>query len=116
MTAIFKDPKKNEKAKNIRRVLASDGVDSETIEKFIEWFFDNEKAWAAFKRFASFCFLNKKKVGAKAVAERVRWETEIENNGEFKVNNNYVAYMARLYNANIKKEYFETREVRGLAA
>lgn len=116
MTIIFKDPKQHEKYQNIKALLQADGVDLGTIDKFVEWFFDNQKAWASFKRYASQALLNKRKVGAKAVAERVRWHSEVESLGkwDFKVNNNYVAYMARLFNANVRQEYFETREVRGL--
>lgn len=110
--------KKKDKNDKIRELLTSDGVDADTIEKFLEWFNQNQKAWTTFKRYASQALLNKRKVGAKAVAERVRWDSEVESLGrwDFKVNNNYVAYLARLYNANVKQEYFETRETRGLKA
>lgn len=108
--------KKKDKNDKIRELLALDGVDAATIEKFIEWFNENQEAWRAFKLFATQALSKGKKIGAKAVAERCRWETEIVQCNDYRVNNNYVAYMARLYNANVKQEYFETRETKGLAA
>lgn len=102
------------KADKIRQLLTSDGVDSDTIEKFIEWFDENQSTWQAFKTYSKQAIASGKKLGAKAVSERVRWYAEIESNNEYKVNNNYVAYMARLFNANVRHEYFETRNIRGL--
>lgn len=111
----FKDPRAQAKADKIIALLQSDCVDAGTIEKFIEWFFSNQIAWGIFKDLANKARAQKRKFGAKAIAEICRWQIEIEKyNNEFKINNNYVAYMARLYNANVKQEYFETRDVRGL--
>lgn len=106
--------KQQTKAENIKKLLQSDGVDSATIEKFIEWFFENQSTWINFKSFANKAMQKNKRLGAKCIAENVRYYCEIETNDEYKVNNSYVAYMARLYNANVKQEYFETRDVRGL--
>lgn len=107
---------KADKIRNIRKLLQYDGVDSDTIERFVEWFFQNQLVWESFKRLGKKALAHDKKFGAKAIAEMCRWEMEIEkHNDDFKINNNYVAYMARLFNANIGKEYFETRNVRGLS-
>lgn len=115
MTIIYKNPDQQKKAQAIRDLLLSDDIDMETANKFIEWFFENQQTWRAFKTYAGQAMAKGKKLGAKAVSERVRWFAEIETNDVYRVNNNYVAYMARLYNANVKQEYFETREARGLA-
>ena len=37
------------------------------------------------------------KIGAKAIFERIRWESKIERNDEFKINNNYSADYARKF-------------------
>lgn len=65
-------------------------------------------AWGVMKR--------KKRIGAKAIWERLRWNYAMRSNGndEFKLNNNYTAYMARLA---MQKEprlqgMFEVREIR----
>lgn len=116
MTIVYKNPKQQEKAKKILMLLTREGIDQDTIYKFIEWFFDNQETWKAFKDVTNKAMQANKKFGAKAISEICRWQIEIEKNGEYKFNNNYTAYLARLYNANVKHEYFETREVRGLAA
>jgi hypothetical protein len=59
----------------------------------------------------------KKRIGAKAIWERLRWNYAMRSNGgdeEFKLNNNYTAYMARFA---MQKEprlqgMFDTREIR----
>lgn len=106
--------KKKDKNDKIRELLTSDGVDSGTIEKFIEWFGDNQQAWTVFKEISLKAKNANKKFGAKAIAEICRWQIEIEKNEEFKFNNNYISYLARLFNHNVQTEYFDTREVRGL--
>ena len=37
------------------------------------------------------------RIGAKAIFERIRWESKIERNDEFKINNNYSADYARKF-------------------
>lgn len=37
------------------------------------------------------------RLGAKAVAERIRWESPVSGDDGFKLNNNYPAYYARLF-------------------
>ena len=67
-------------------------------------------AWGVWKR--------KKRIGAKAIWERLRWNYAMRAAGpeadEFKLNNNHTAYMARLA---MEKEprlqgFFDTRDIR----
>lgn len=39
------------------------------------------------------------RLGAKAVAERIRWESNLQKNGDYKLNNSAVAEMARRFMA-----------------
>ena len=93
-------------------------VPPETWAKFIEYHRANPKVWEQFQRFALQAAESGRKLGAKAIAERVRWETEIEKGEEFKFCNSYVSYYARIFAAKHPEhsDYFEFRTIKGLAA
>ena len=98
-------------------LLAS--IDAETWARFEEYFMNNPRVWIYFKRFATYAKSHNKKIGAKAIMERVRWECDFgeEAGGtEFKVNNSYVSYYVRLLISQCPefKGFFELREVHGL--
>lgn len=56
---------------------------------------------AVYQKFCAFVLelvsAKKKRIGAKMIAERLRWESLISGNDGFKVNNSYVAHMARRF-------------------
>lgn len=114
MTAIYKNPKHQAIAKKINEILSAENVSKSTIDEFTDWFIKNETAWEAFKKKAYRAMSKGVSIGAKCVAENVRYLIEVKRNGQFKINNNYVSYMARIFNKKYKRNYFETREVRGL--
>jgi len=66
--------------------------------KFEEYHRKNPQVFEMFKRF-TFQKINQgvKRLGASAVAERIRWETSVGGDDGFKINNNYRAYYARLF-------------------
>ncbi len=88
-------------------------VPSETKAKFLEYHKQNPQIWKAFERYSREALDAKKKVGSMTVVGRVRWEAEFESNGEYKVNNNFAPYYARIFNAKYKTNFFDTREVHG---
>lgn len=101
---------------DIAGTLVAQGVTVETVIAFRQYHRDNPKVWPWFERFALEAAKRGKQRGAKAIMERVRWEAEIEQGGEFKANNNYTAYYARVF---VKKYpqyngFFEFREVHGI--
>lgn len=57
-----------------------------------------------------------KRIGAKAIAERIRWHYSVRKSAgqSYKLNNNYVSFMARFAMDREPRLYgfFETREVR----
>ena len=59
-----------------------------------------------------------KKIGAKMVIERIRWEfaTGSKDAQGFKINNNFTAHYVRLFQQNYRDYagYFETRSIRKL--
>lgn len=88
-------------------------------EAFEEFHAANPHVYRLFKRYAHKAFLAQKcagHFGAKAVWERIRWELNIETDStdEFKLNNNYTAYYARLYMSDFPAAvgFFRTREIR----
>ncbi len=73
--------------------------DRATESAFNEYHEKNPHVYELFKRF-TFEKIRQgyKHLGAKAVMERIRWESPIKTDGsEFKVNNNHPAYYARLF-------------------
>jgi hypothetical protein len=75
---------------------------------------DNPKIWAEFVRLS---FEAKKKgfkrYSAKGIFELIRWNTKIEGNDGFKLNNNYHAYYSRKMMEDYPefKGFFEIRKV-----
>jgi hypothetical protein len=59
------------------------------------WIESNPEVYEMFLRFAREMAALKAPFGAKLLAERVRWECLIQKHGEYKLNNNHVAYIAR---------------------
>ena len=65
--------------------------------EFVQWIYDNEKIYSAFRQFAIEA-INKRRTrfSAYMIRERVRWYTDIEYGGKFKISNNVTPYMSRL--------------------
>lgn len=93
------------------------GLDRDTIYAFRKYHKQNPDIYLMFKKFAYQAKQSGvKHYGAKAIMERARYHTEIERRGEWKVNNNFSAYFARLLAIEDPsfEEFFEFRRVRGL--
>ena len=88
---------------------------SEAGRRFNEYHTKNPQVFKMFRRFAEEARASGlKHFGAKAVIERVRWETAISGSGSFKVNNNYTSRYARLLEIVDPsfKGFFRNRELR----
>lgn len=59
------------------------------------WIQENPLEYGLFERFALEMASGRRRFGAKALAERVRWEMNTHYDGKYKINNNYIAYIAR---------------------
>jgi hypothetical protein len=99
-----------------RAELLKDGVPLDTIEAFIDSFKQNPAVWRMFEKYTLDAIASGRKLGAKAVMERVRWESEIERNQEFKVSNNWTAYYARVFAIKhpAHRRYFDFKAVKGV--
>ena len=83
-------------------------------ERFGLFHKNNPRVYELFKQF-TFEVINKgfRKWSADAVMHRVRWEASvITDDPQFKINNNYVAFYARLFMAEYPQYqgFFETRK------
>lgn len=81
--------------------------------------FDREtpQIWMLFCRFAQRAIdAGQKRLGAKAIWERLRWELAVETSSRdgLKLNNNHVAYFARKWQSEFPHmaHFFETRKVK----
>lgn len=107
----------NARREALRYSLIAMGVPVDTTDDFLNYHESNPEIWKHFNRFALLAAVSGKKIGAKAIFERVRWEVEIENSQDFKVNNNYAAYYARAFELKHPqyKGFFEFRTITGLS-
>jgi hypothetical protein len=105
------------KIDDAREHLLKQGVPLETVDAFLSSFLANPLIWRQFERFALDAINTRRKLGAKAVMERVRWETEIERQEDFKVSNNWTAYYARIFALKhpTYRDYFDFKQVRGVS-
>lgn len=88
-------------------------------KKFLDFHILNPRVYLLFERFAKQLIeKGHKKLGAKMIMERIRWEitTGSKDDQGFKINNNYISYYSRLFVKNnpLLMEYFEFREIRRL--
>lgn len=99
-----------------KQVLLSEGVDLKTVSKFTHWLRENPLVFEKFKIYTLKAIHRGVTLGAKAIGERVRYETAIETRGDFKCNNNFWAYSARLFEAIAPRHegYFKKRSLKGL--
>lgn len=95
-------------------------VFGDIIPKIADAFVDYHKAnpgiYDQFKRFAfELRRAGRDHFGAKAILERIRYETAITGSGEFKINNNFASCYARLLILDHPEfsEFFETRRTPG---
>jgi len=73
---------------------------------------ENHRVWELFVKFSRQKMAEGfEHYGAKAVMERVRWETEAARpgGGEFKINNNHTRFYAERFNRIWRKGFFRSR-------
>jgi hypothetical protein len=82
-------------------------------ERYLAWRALNPQVYKLFRRFAYEALESGQKFGAKAIAERMRWEMRVKARDDFKVNNSFVSRMVReLIEEDERFEgYFQTRKL-----
>jgi hypothetical protein len=85
----------------------------DTFKQFTEFDKGNPEIFKTFKSFAGeLLAAGRKQYSAKAIIERVRWDTDIKTAGSsFKINNNFAPYYARklMHDCPIFKDFFKIR-------
>lgn len=74
---------------------------------------ENPEVYREFCRFAwEAVMAGRNRIGAKAIAERLRWESFVTGNDGFRCNNSYVSFMARRFMEENRQcaGLFKTRE------
>jgi hypothetical protein len=71
----------------------------ETKREWWEWHKKNPHVYELFKRFSMQAInCGHRNLSAWLIVNRIRWETSVETQGDdFKINNDYIAYYARLF-------------------
>jgi hypothetical protein len=84
------------------------------ITAFKKYHSENPDIYRMFVKFSLQAAERRKNFSAKAVFERIRWETMVSGNDQFKINNNYTAYYARMFEHNYPKHegFFRKRTIR----
>ena len=97
-------------------VRRGDSVTDRLRQQAIAFHRENPLVWRLFERFALEAARSGHTVGAKAIWERLRWETRVNpdyrRKGDFKLNNSHTAYYARAFLRRYPEHagLFETRE------
>jgi len=88
-------------------------VTAELAEKFKKYHNENPHIYDAFEKFSLIAASRRKHFAGITVINRIRWDTMMSGNDDFKVNNNYAAYYARLFEKNHPKHngFFRKRTV-----
>ena len=85
-------------------------------EKFERYHRENPQVFELFRRFAFDAKRTGRRIGAKAIMERIRWEMNLTTRDSegFKINNNYTSRYVRLLEEKYPefKGFFEKRELR----
>jgi len=70
----------------------------EADKKFWQYHKENPQVYTLFKKFTfSVIDTGRKYYSAMGIIQRIRWHTDIEGKGTFKINNNYTPGYARLF-------------------
>jgi hypothetical protein len=95
------------------------GVDEQTARSFLEHHCAHPQVYYAFQKAALEAIGTRTRVGAKAIFEDLRFETQVgTSDDEFKLNNVWASYYARLFALRNPEHstYFEFRRTKGLRA
>lgn len=101
-------------ARQLFKHLQLERASDETIREFFAYHLENPKIWKYFESVA-LREINQgaKRLSAKGIVEQMRKEYELKKIGEFKINNTYAPYYARMFLVKypIYSEMIETRQL-----
>lgn len=76
----------------------------------VAFFREHPSVWHAFVQYADQARTAGKKIGAKAVWERIRWETHVVGSAKWDLNNNFTSFYAVKYNREVSADFFDMRK------
>lgn len=83
-------------------------------DRFAEYHLENPHIYQKFRYFTLVAIESGyKHIGAQMIIERIRWQTGVvSKNSDFKINNDYAAFYARMFMAEYPSysSYFRTRQ------
>lgn len=85
-----------------------------TREAFQVFDAENPRIWEMFCKFALQAAARRPHYSAKAIFHRVRWETMVAGNGDFKIDDGWISHYSRKFMKEypLYKDFFETRDRR----
>lgn len=104
-------------SQDIINALRGMGVPDDTIKKFLKYHKINPDIWTSFEeKSLELIRLGQTHYGAGAIAEIIRYERIKTGQDGFKINNNFRAYYARVFEIKYPEYlgFFETRTVKGI--
>ena len=83
-----------------------------TIENFNEHHINNPEIYNLFIKFAKMAAQHKKYYSAKAIFHRIRWETMVSGEGDYKIDDGWISHYARKFMYDFPKHsgFFQTRD------
>ncbi len=89
-----------------------DNMEPKMVREFRKYHSDNPHIYVAFRRYAWQAIdRGRRNIGAGLICERIRWDTALSGNDEFKLNNNFRAFYARMFMREFPQHdgFFRTR-------
>lgn len=101
---------------SLRDALLKSGVPLKTANAFLLYHVEHPDIWEMFERYTLLAAKRRKRLGAKAIMERIRWELEIEGGKDFKISNSWIAYYARAFVTKypLYRNYFDFKTIKGV--
>ena len=96
-----------------RELLAESGYTNTYIEGFLDAYKGAPGVWRAFERITLDLISRGRKAGAIDILGKIRWDTNVEGGGDWKVNNTHAPYYARIFVHKYPEHagFFEFRKV-----
>lgn len=97
----------------VERYLIDWGYDVEKVARFLNQYVENPDVWRAFEALTLDLIARRKTAGANAILERIRWDATVEGGRDWKVNNTFAPYYARVFALKYPEHlgFFEFRRV-----
>lgn len=89
--------------------------DRQAETRFQQYHAANPEVYRMFRKFAHEAIRGgAKRLGGKLIAERLRWESYVQGNDGWKINNSYISFYVRLFQRDFPAyaHLFETRSAR----